>query len=79
MTVSGRGAAARIGIALAVAAPAVVVRLAGVQLAPVAAMVVFGAAVLAAVALLMWASEAARVDISGSLALAILALVAILP
>ena len=78
-TVSGRGAAGRIVLALAVAAPAVIVRLAGVELAPVAAMVVFGAAVLASVALLMWASEAARVDISGSLALAILALVAILP
>jgi cation:H+ antiporter len=78
-TVSGRGAAGRIALALAVAAPALVVRLAGVDLAPAVAVLVFGAAVLASVALLMWASEAARVDISGSLALAILALVAILP
>lgn len=78
-TVSGRGAGARVAFAVAVAAPAVIMRLAGVELAPVAAVVVFGAAVLASVALLMWASEAARVDISGSLALAILALVAILP
>ncbi|ROT33455.1 sodium:proton exchanger [Micromonospora sp. HM5-17] len=78
-TVTGRGAAARIAIAGVVAAPAVAARLAGVESAPVAAMLVFGVAVLAAVALLMWAAEAARVDISGSLALAILALVAILP
>ncbi|MBC9002306.1 sodium:proton exchanger [Micromonospora aurantiaca (nom. illeg.)] len=78
-TVTGRDAAARITFAVAVAAPAVIMRLAGVELPPVAAAVVFGAAVLASVALLMWASEAARVDISGSLALAILALVAILP
>ncbi|MBM0228244.1 MULTISPECIES: sodium:proton exchanger [Micromonospora] len=78
-TVTGRGAGARIALALAVAAPAVIMRLAGVELAPVAAVAVFGAAVLASVALLMWASEAARVDISGSLALAILALMAILP
>lgn len=78
-TVSGRGAGARIAFAVAVAAPAVIMRLAGVELAPMAAVLVFGAAVLASVALLMWASEAARVDISGSLALAILALVAILP
>ncbi|WP_406037592.1 sodium:proton exchanger [Micromonospora sp. NBC_00898] len=78
-TVTGRGAGARIALAVAVAAPAVIMRLAGVELAPVAAVAVFGGAVLASVALLMWASEAARVDISGSLALAILALMAILP
>ncbi|MGC5020709.1 sodium:proton exchanger [Micromonospora sp. DT47] len=78
-TVTGRGAAARVGVIVAVAVSAVAMRLAGVELPPVAAVAVFGGAVFAAVALLMWASEAARVDISGSLALAILALVAMLP
>jgi cation:H+ antiporter len=42
-------------------------------------MVVFGTAVLAAVVLLLWASETARVDIPGTFALALLALVAVLP
>lgn len=65
--------------AFAAGLPAVVVRLTHLELPPLAAVVVFGTGVLAAVALLLWASEAARVDMSGSLALAILALVAILP
>jgi len=78
-TLSGRTAALRVLAALLVAAPAVVLRVSGVALAPPLAVVVFGAAVLASVALLMWAAEAARADISGSLALALLALVAILP
>jgi cation:H+ antiporter len=69
-----RAAAAVVG-----AVPAVVIRLAGIELPPVAAVAVFGTGVLAAVALLVWASEAARVDVAGGLALAILALVAILP
>ncbi|MEV1286207.1 sodium:proton exchanger [Micromonospora sp. NPDC049679] len=77
--VSVRAAAARIGAAVSGAAPAVTVRLAGAELPPPLAVAVFGTAVLSAVALLMWASEAARVDLPGRLALAILALVAILP
>jgi cation:H+ antiporter len=78
-TISGRVAALRIAVAVAVAAPAVVLRLSGTHLPAGWAVLVFGAGVLASVALLMWAAEAARADISGSLALAILALVAILP
>lgn len=76
---SGRAAAMRVVAALLVAAPAVVLRLSGIALPAPVAVTVFGAAVLASVALLMWAAEAARADISGSLALALLALVAILP
>ncbi|BDB42178.1 MULTISPECIES: sodium:proton exchanger [Mycobacterium] len=77
--VSGRTAIGRVMAALLVAAPAVVLRVTGTALPAPIAVVVFGAAVLASVALLMWAAEAARADISGSLALALLALVAILP
>jgi cation:H+ antiporter len=69
----------RAAVAVVGAAPAVVVRFAGIALPPVAKVLVFGVGVLAAVALLLWASEAARVDLSGSFALAILALVAVLP
>ncbi|MEN3614906.1 sodium:proton exchanger [Plantactinospora sp. ZYX-F-223] len=79
VTVSARGVATRVGLAVLAALPAVVMRLAGVHLPAIAGMAVFGVAVLSAVALLMWASEVARVDLPGSLALALLALVAVLP
>src|ERR1700756_2311867 len=59
--------------------PAVVVRIVGLQLDPVAALLVFGAAVVAASFLLAWAAEAAQIDVSGGLTIAVLALVAVLP
>ncbi|MGK5551316.1 sodium:proton exchanger [Actinomadura kijaniata] len=71
--------AARVAAALVVAAPAVALRLAGTHLAPVPAMLVFGAGVCAAAVVLMWAAETARADMSGALALALLALIAVLP
>ncbi|MDW5330787.1 sodium:proton exchanger [Plantactinospora sp. KLBMP9567] len=79
VTVSARGVATRVGFAVLAAVPAVAMRLAGVDLPAIAGMAIFGVAVLSAVALLMWASEVARVDLPGSLALALLALVAVLP
>jgi len=60
-------------------APAVVVRIVGLPLDPVAALLIFGAAVVAASFLLAWAAEAAQIDVSGGLAIAVLALVAVLP
>lgn len=59
--------------------PALAVRLAGVRLDPVAALLIFGAAVVAASFLLAWAAEAAQIDVSGGVAIAALALVAVLP
>jgi cation:H+ antiporter len=79
VTVSSSGVATRVGIAVLAAVPAVAVRLSGGHLPPLVGIAVFGVAVLSAVALLMWASEVARVDLPGSLALALLALVAVLP
>jgi cation:H+ antiporter len=79
VTCRPRAATRRIVAAFAAGLPAVVVRATHLDLPPMAAVAVFGTGVLAAIALLLWASEAARVDLSGSLALAILALVAILP
>lgn len=76
---SGRAAAARVAVAVLAAAPAVALRVSGTPLSPLPAVAVYGVGVLASVALLMWAAEAARADISGSMALALLALVAILP
>src|SRR5437660_3598907 len=69
----------KIALALAVALPALLLRLLGVQLAPLSAIAVFGSAVVASAFLLVWSSEAARHDISSSLATAILAVIAVLP
>jgi len=69
----------RIAVALAVALPALVLRLSGVHLSPPVAIPIFGSAVVASAFLLVWAAEAAQRDISGSLATAILAVIAVLP
>jgi cation:H+ antiporter len=77
--VRATGSITKIGIALAVALPAMVVRVAGISIAPELEVLVFGAAVVSTAFLLAWAAEAAQVDISGSLATALLALIAVLP
>lgn len=66
-------------LCLLVAAPAIVLRATGSGLSPVTQMLLFGAAVIAASFLLAWAAEAAQKDISGALAIALLALIAVLP
>lgn len=69
----------RIVLCLVIAAPALALRLTGTHLPSVAGLLVFGAAVVAAAFLLAWAAEAAQKDISGTLAIALLALIAVLP
>ncbi|TPW77887.1 sodium:proton exchanger [Schumannella soli] len=69
----------RIVICLAIAAPAITFRITGFRPDPVVDLLVFGAAVVAAAFLLAWAAEAAQKDISGALAIAILAFIAVLP
>ncbi|WP_037344719.1 sodium:proton exchanger [Sciscionella sediminilitoris] len=59
--------------------PALAVRLSGIELDPVAGLLLYGIAVAAASFLLAWAAEAAQADISGGLAIAILAVIAVLP
>src|ERR1700739_3346209 len=59
--------------------PAVVVRIVGLHMDPVAALLIFGAAVVAASFLLAWAAEAAQIDVSGGLAVAVLGVIAVLP
>ncbi|WP_051467479.1 sodium:proton exchanger [Actinomadura oligospora] len=76
---SDRTIAARMAGVVVLAAPAVVLRLSGTHPSPVPSMIFFGAGVLGAAILLMWASETARRDMSGALALALLALIAVLP
>ncbi len=69
----------KLGITASVALPAIVLRLAGIEIPPGLTVLVYGAGVVASAVLLSWAAEAAQVDISGSLAIAILALIAVLP
>jgi cation:H+ antiporter len=59
--------------------PAVAVRAGGLRPPAAVALAIFGAAVVAASFLLAWAAEAAQLDISGGLAIALLALIAVLP
>ena len=55
------------------------VRFGGVHLDPVLAALIFGAGIVGGAFLLSWAAEVAQLDISASFAIALLALIAILP
>ncbi|MGH3622245.1 MAG: sodium:proton exchanger [Sciscionella sp.] len=68
-----------LGLCLLLALPALMFRLAGLESAPLLDLVVFGTGVVAASFLLAWAAEAAEMDISGGLAIALLAFIAVLP
>ncbi|GIT78576.1 sodium/calcium exchanger family protein [Leifsonia sp. LS1] len=68
-----------LGIVGLVAAQGVALRLSGIEPAPVVGIVMFGLAIVAAAFALAWAGEAAEVDISGGLAVGLLAIIAILP
>jgi cation:H+ antiporter len=68
-----------VGITVAVAAPAPLVRLSGAELTSGPRVAISGAAILAAAFLLTWISEAAERDVSRGLALALIALIAVLP
>ncbi|MDN5725957.1 MAG: sodium:proton exchanger [Propionibacteriales bacterium] len=59
--------------------PALAVRISGTHVPPPVGLLVFGLAVVAASFVLAWAAEAAEMDISGGLAVAILAVIAVLP
>src|SRR6201997_970563 len=75
-----RGTRIRSGLITAIfIVPAAVVRIAGLHPDPLVALFIFGAAVVAASFLLAWGAEAAQIDVSGGLAIAVLALVAVLP
>lgn len=59
--------------------PGLCLRMAGVQLPPPLMALAAGAAILGASFLLLWACDAAQADISQALALAVVALIAVLP
>ncbi len=67
-------------LAIAVTVPAVYARLTGLHFpTPILGAVLFGVAILGGAFILSWASEVAHMDIPPSLAIAILAVVAVLP
>ena len=59
--------------------PALVLRILAIQPSPILGLLAYGAAVVAASFVLAWAAEAAQIDVSGSLAVAVLAVIAVLP
>jgi cation:H+ antiporter len=65
--------------AIAITVPSLVFRVAGLASTPPKEALIFGLAILGAAFLLSWAAEVAQMEISQALALAILALIAILP
>jgi cation:H+ antiporter len=65
--------------AVAVAVPGVAMSLGGLSISPPVDALLYGLAIVGAAFLLSWAAEAAQVDISAGLAIALLALVAVLP
>jgi cation:H+ antiporter len=67
------------GLAIAAALPGIVVSLTGSHPAPAIAVLIFGMAIVGAAFVLSWAAEVVQLDIAGGLALAILALIAVLP
>jgi cation:H+ antiporter len=66
-------------LAVLATAPGLYLGITHTEIAPVLGAVIFGVAVFGAAFILSWAAEAAEIDISESLAIALLALVAVLP
>jgi cation:H+ antiporter len=66
-------------MAICATAPTVVLRVAGLHVPDPAAALLFGAAIVGAAFLLSWAAEVAQLDVSAGLAIAVLALIAVLP
>jgi cation:H+ antiporter len=80
-TAPHRPASARVavGTALLAALPGATVQVAGLRPSPLVAAAIYGFAIVGAAFMLAWAAEVAQLDISAGLALALLALVAVLP
>ena len=61
------------------AVPAGALRLSGAHIDPIVGAMIYGGGIVCGAFLLSWAAEVAELDISGSLAIALLALIAVLP
>ena len=59
--------------------PAIVLRLSGADVDPIIASLIYGLGIVGGAFLLSWAAEVAQLDVSASFAIAVLALIAILP
>ncbi|HEY9303063.1 MAG TPA: sodium:proton exchanger, partial [Mycobacterium sp.] len=59
--------------------PALVVRFLGIHPTAILGLIAYGGAVVAASFVLAWAAEAAQIDVSGGLAVAVLGVIAVLP
>jgi len=68
-----------IGLALALTLPGVFLRLTGTHPDPILGAILYGLAIVGAAFILSWAAEVIQLDIAAGLALALLALIAILP
>ena len=68
-----------IAAAIALTVPGLLLRMSGSHLTPWVAAVLYGLAVVGAAFILAWAAEALQLDVSQGLALAVLALIAVLP
>ena len=66
-------------VLLLLGVPGAVVRFSGLDVDPVVAAAVFGVGIVAGAFLLSWAAEVAEMDVSASLAIAVLAFIAVLP
>ena len=64
---------------LLLGAPGAILRFSGIHVDPVLTAVIYGLGIVAGAFLLSWAAEVAELDVSASLAIAVLALIAILP
>ena len=74
-----RGQVAAICGAAALTVPGLFLRLSGTHPTPLVGAVLFGIAIIGSAFLLAWAAEALQLDVSQGLALAVLALIAVLP
>ena len=80
MAVRGpRGQMLAIGSAMSLTLPGIVFRIGGIHPTPWIAAIVYGLAVVGSAFVLAWAAEALQLDVSQGLAMAVLALIAVLP
>ena len=66
-------------LAVAATLPGVYLRITGIHPEPILAAILYGMAIVGAAFILSWAAEVIQMDIAAGLALALLALIAILP
>lgn len=78
-TLNRRRQVGYVALALAVTIPGVAIRIAGAHPPEILAAAVFGLAIVGAAFMLSWAAEIVQLDISAGLAIALLALIAVLP